>query len=150
MPTAIAVTDGSRLPVLPASTAEAVDFEPVAGREESMIGGHALEPALQAAVEDFDDAVAPRADEVMVVVFPAAAVGTGTVHVFENDTGRDDANHALEGLYILAAAGICGGRRAGPHLRDVAPTVLELLGESVPAEMEGHSLAPRPTLVGSA
>jgi predicted AlkP superfamily phosphohydrolase/phosphomutase len=77
-------------------------------------------------------------------------VGTGTVHVFENDTGRDDANHAHEGLYILSAAGIAAG--AGPErdLRDVAPTVLELLGEPVPAEMEGHSFAPRPTLVGSA
>jgi hypothetical protein len=74
MPTAIAVIDGSRSPVLPASAAEAVDFEPVAGREESMIGGHALEPTLQAAVDDFDDAVAPRAEEVMVVLFSAAPV----------------------------------------------------------------------------
>ena len=35
-------------------------------------------------------------------------VGTGTVHVFENDTGPDDANHAHEGLYVLAA-------EDGPH-----------------------------------
>ena len=31
-------------------------------------------------------------------------VGTGTIHVFENDTGPDDANHAPEGMYLLAAA----------------------------------------------
>ncbi len=39
-----------------------------------MIGGYTLEPALQAAVDDFDDAVAPRAKEVMVVLFSAEAV----------------------------------------------------------------------------
>jgi predicted AlkP superfamily phosphohydrolase/phosphomutase len=67
-------------------------------------------------------------------------VGTGAVHVFENDTGPDDANHAHEGLYMLAAAGVPAG--AGPErdLRDIAPTILDLLGEEIPAEMEGRSL----------
>ncbi len=36
-------------------------------------------------------------------------VGTGTVHVFENDTGPDDANHAHEGLYVLVADGVPAG-----------------------------------------
>jgi predicted AlkP superfamily phosphohydrolase/phosphomutase len=67
-------------------------------------------------------------------------VGTGTVHVFENDTGPDDANHAHEGLYVLAAED--GPRGPGPErdLRDVAPTILQLLGEPVPADMEGVSM----------
>jgi predicted AlkP superfamily phosphohydrolase/phosphomutase len=67
-------------------------------------------------------------------------VGTGTVHVFENDTGPDDANHAHEGLYVLVADGVPAG--AGPQrvLHDVAPTLLELLGEPVPADMEGRSM----------
>jgi predicted AlkP superfamily phosphohydrolase/phosphomutase len=67
-------------------------------------------------------------------------VGMEAVHVFENDTGPDDANHAHEGLYIL----VCEGVEAGPgeerDLRDIAPTLLTLLGEPVPAEMEGTSL----------
>jgi predicted AlkP superfamily phosphohydrolase/phosphomutase len=67
-------------------------------------------------------------------------VGTGTVHVFENDTGPDDANHAHNGLYILAAPGVEPGPGAQRDIRDVAPTLLELLGEPVPAEMEGASL----------
>jgi predicted AlkP superfamily phosphohydrolase/phosphomutase len=67
-------------------------------------------------------------------------VGTGTVHVFENDTGPDDANHAHEGLYVLAGEGVEAGRGPERDLRDVAPTLLELLGEPVPAEMEGRSL----------
>jgi predicted AlkP superfamily phosphohydrolase/phosphomutase len=67
-------------------------------------------------------------------------VGTGTVHVFENDTGPDDANHAHEGLYVLAAKGVPAGEGPDRELRDIAPTILELLGEPVPAEMEGRSL----------
>jgi predicted AlkP superfamily phosphohydrolase/phosphomutase len=67
-------------------------------------------------------------------------VGTGAVHVFENDTGPDDANHAHEGLYVLAADGVRPGRGPERDLRDIAPTLLELLGEPVPAEMEGRSL----------
>ncbi|MGI8606598.1 MAG: alkaline phosphatase family protein [Gaiellaceae bacterium] len=67
-------------------------------------------------------------------------VGTGTVHVFENDTGPDDANHSHEGLYILVADGVEPGRAEERDLRDVAPTLLRLLGEEVPADMEGASL----------
>jgi predicted AlkP superfamily phosphohydrolase/phosphomutase len=67
-------------------------------------------------------------------------VGTGTVHVFENDTGPDDANHAHEGLYLLAAEGVPAGEGPERDLRDIAPTILELLGEPVPADMEGRSL----------
>ena len=44
-------------------------------------------------------------------------VGTGTVHVFENDTGPDDANHAHEGLYMLVADGVEAGRGEERALR---------------------------------
>ena len=67
-------------------------------------------------------------------------VGTGTVHVFENDTGPDDANHAHEGLYVLVGEGVEPGRGPERDLRDIAPTLLDLLGETVPGEMEGRSL----------
>jgi predicted AlkP superfamily phosphohydrolase/phosphomutase len=67
-------------------------------------------------------------------------VGTGAVHVFENDTGPDDANHAHEGLYVLVGEGVEPGRGPERDLVDIAPTLLELLGEPVPAEMEGRSL----------
>jgi predicted AlkP superfamily phosphohydrolase/phosphomutase len=69
-------------------------------------------------------------------------VGTGTVHVFENDTGPDDANHAHEGLYVLAADGVEPGRGEERSILDIAPTLLTLLGEPVPPEMEGESLVP--------
>lgn len=67
-------------------------------------------------------------------------VGTGTVHVFENDTGPDDANHAHEGMYVLAGPGVPAGPGGQRDLRDVAPTILDLLGEAIPQDMEGRSL----------
>ena len=67
--------------------------------------------------------------------------GDDGIHTFENDTGPDDANHAQDGLLILAGPGIEPGRREGMHLLDVAPTVLDLMGLPIPATMRGVSLA---------
>lgn len=67
-------------------------------------------------------------------------VGTGAIHALENDTGPDDANHASEGLYLLVADGIERGRGEERDIRDIAPTLLTLLGEPVPGDMEGESL----------
>ena len=64
------------------------------------------------------------------------------MHVFENDTGPDDANHAHEGLYVLVADGVPPGRGPERALRDVAPTLLELLDEPVPAGDGGPEHAP--------
>ncbi len=69
-------------------------------------------------------------------------VGTGAVHAFENDTGPDDANHAHDGLYVVVADGVEPGPGPERALYDVAPTLLELLGERVPHDMEGTSMAP--------
>jgi len=69
-------------------------------------------------------------------------VGTGTVHVLENDTGPDDANHAPDGLYLLVADGVEPGPGDERSLLDIAPTLLTLLGEAIPPDMEGRSLVP--------
>jgi predicted AlkP superfamily phosphohydrolase/phosphomutase len=66
--------------------------------------------------------------------------GDEGIHTFENDTGPDDANHAQQGLLIMAGPGIEPGEREGMHLLDVAPTVLSLLELPVPASMRGASL----------
>jgi predicted AlkP superfamily phosphohydrolase/phosphomutase len=68
--------------------------------------------------------------------------GDEGVHTFENDTGPDDANHAQEGLFVLAAPGVRPGPFTGAHLLDVAPTLLELLGIPTPPSMRGRSLLP--------
>jgi predicted AlkP superfamily phosphohydrolase/phosphomutase len=67
-------------------------------------------------------------------------VGTGALHRLDNDTGPDDANHAPDGLYVIAGAGVTPGPGPRRSLLDVAPTILELLGEPVPDAMQGTSL----------
>jgi predicted AlkP superfamily phosphohydrolase/phosphomutase len=70
-----------------------------------------------------------------------AQVGGGAVHTFENDTGPDGANHAQEGIFIMRAPGIQGGRRLdGLQLVDCGPTVLERMGVPVPQEMIGSAI----------
>jgi predicted AlkP superfamily phosphohydrolase/phosphomutase len=66
-------------------------------------------------------------------------VGLGTVQTFENDTGPDDANHAEEGIYILAGPGIPAGTHwDGPQIMDIAPTLLKLMNQPVPQDMQGR------------
>jgi predicted AlkP superfamily phosphohydrolase/phosphomutase len=64
------------------------------------------------------------------------SVGNGAIHVFENDTGPDDANHAQHGMYILSPAHTpSGGIRADHTWRAVAPTMLASLGMDIPGHM---------------
>ena len=66
--------------------------------------------------------------------------GDEGVHTFENDTGPDDANHAQDGLLIMAGPGVEPGQAETMSLLDVAPTVLELLGLEPLPSMRGASL----------
>jgi len=70
------------------------------------------------------------------------SLGLNRIHTFENDTGPDDANHAQDGLYIYFDPRSRGeGYGLKRHLMDVAPTVLDLVEVSVPADMQGRSFA---------
>ncbi len=66
-------------------------------------------------------------------------LGHGKHYTFENDTGPDDANHAINGMFILHEPGKKGaGRVMGHQLMDIAPTLLNRLQIPVPAEMQGR------------
>ncbi len=66
------------------------------------------------------------------------SLGMDSHYTFENDTGPDDANHAQEGMYILAdPSQAAAGRDDAPTLFDVAPTVLTELGLSPLPHMRG-------------
>ena len=67
--------------------------------------------------------------------------GDEGIQTLENDTGPDDANHAQDGLYIVAGPGIEARGRHDAHLLDIAPTVLEILEIEQPEGMRGESLA---------
>jgi len=88
--------------------------------------------------------------------------GHGGVYTSENDTGPDDANHAENGLFILADAGgkprdskhpgakgggqprgisIPQGQRVSARqLIDIAPTILEAFGLPIPPDMQGRAI----------
>lgn len=69
-------------------------------------------------------------------------VAPETVYTFENDTGADDANHDWHGIFIMReTAGLGSVQRDGLDLKDVAPTVLALLGVEAPADMRGKVIA---------
>ncbi len=68
--------------------------------------------------------------------------GDEGIQTLENDTGPDDANHAQDGLYVVAGPGIEARGRTDAHLLDIAPTVLEVLGIEREPGMRGESLLP--------
>jgi predicted AlkP superfamily phosphohydrolase/phosphomutase len=66
------------------------------------------------------------------------SVGQGQVYTFENDTGPDDANHASQGIFIMRGPGVSSGQRRGLQIYDVAPTILDIFGLPIPADMRGE------------
>ncbi len=69
------------------------------------------------------------------------SVGDGRIHVRENDTGPDDANHARMGIAIMVGAGMPDQLGDDATLYDIAPTVLTAMGLPVPGDMRGRVLA---------
>jgi predicted AlkP superfamily phosphohydrolase/phosphomutase len=71
------------------------------------------------------------------------SLGHGEVYTFENDTGPDDANHAPEGIFILAGRHAPAGERRDRSIFDVAPTILEIFGLPIPGTMRGRAVGAR-------
>lgn len=68
-------------------------------------------------------------------------VGFDSIYTFENDTGPDDANHDFHGIFLMDdRTGRGGQEMTGLQLMDIAPTVLEMLGVDVPADMLGRTI----------
>ncbi len=69
----------------------------------------------------------------------AGTVGTNSVHIFENDTGPDDANHAQEGIYIWHNRGRAPAGSADKiSIYDVAPSILDYFSIEPTSEMIGR------------
>ena len=67
-------------------------------------------------------------------------VGNAEHIVIEDEVGPDDANHAPDGIFIMAGPGVSGQGRelTGLNIYDVGPTLLRLFDLSVPADMRGR------------
>jgi len=71
----------------------------------------------------------------------AGSVGVGAIHMYENDTGPDDANHAEHGVFVLAQAdGSKPAEKDEYIIYDIAPTILTHFGIEVPEDMIGSSI----------
>lgn len=70
------------------------------------------------------------------------SVGHSSFWTDENDNGSDDANHSQYGIFIISSPSLnaASGRRRDIHIKDIAPTVLSLMGVPVPHEMEGRCI----------
>ncbi len=69
-------------------------------------------------------------------------LGHGKHYTFDNDTGPDDANHAVNGMFILNEPHHKGAGRVSSHqLMDIAPTLLDRLNVAVPADMQGRIIS---------
>lgn len=70
----------------------------------------------------------------------AGSVGVGSIHLFENDTGPDDANHAQEGIFIWDKTKAEANVQEVASIYDIAPSVLKFFNLEVPEEMIGRPL----------
>jgi predicted AlkP superfamily phosphohydrolase/phosphomutase len=72
----------------------------------------------------------------------AGTVGNPAVLAVGNDTGPDEANHAQNGVFILADPGEPDtGCLEGVRIYDIAPTLLERLGLPIPAGAIGRPIS---------
>lgn len=73
----------------------------------------------------------------------AGTMGYPSVYLKENDTGPDDAVHSFEGVFVLydPQRPVPARRLGTQKIIDVMPTVLRLLGEEVPAHVQGRPMA---------
>jgi len=70
--------------------------------------------------------------------------GFENIYTFENDIGPDDANHAQDGMIIYydPRRNLGGRRLSGAHLMDFAPTVLHLMRQPIPKDIQGKVIQP--------
>jgi len=71
----------------------------------------------------------------------AGSVGVGSVHLRENDTGPDDANHLPDGVFVWDPGDAGPPRKAERYqIYDVAPSILRFFGLEVPEDMIGEPI----------
>ncbi len=71
----------------------------------------------------------------------AGTVGNANVHLFDNDTGPDDANHAPEGVFVWHNRGKAPARSTERvSIYDVAPSILDFFSIPTPPDMVGRPL----------
>jgi 2,3-bisphosphoglycerate-independent phosphoglycerate mutase len=107
-----------------------------------MVGHTGVLPAVIKAVETVDGCLArvlASADKVGCSVLITADHGNSEMMI-DPVTGGVHTAHTTNPVPFVAVGAQAASLRAGGSLRDVAPTVLRLLGLEIPAEMTGRDL----------
>ncbi len=68
------------------------------------------------------------------------SVGYNSIYTYQNDTGPDDCNHAVMGMFIIRNSKQSPGLRPARSIYDIAPTVLQEFGIEIPSEMIGQPI----------
>jgi predicted AlkP superfamily phosphohydrolase/phosphomutase len=71
----------------------------------------------------------------------AGTLGHGSLYLSENDTGPDDAVHAQYGIFVLHDPTLPPiGQIPDVKILDIAPTLLQRMGVTIPTSMEGKPI----------
>jgi predicted AlkP superfamily phosphohydrolase/phosphomutase len=135
----------------PQGTIEATDFErereTLAGRLKQICdpAGRQMETHVYRPEKLYPVSVGDRPD--LMVYFDdlywrsAGTLGHDGIYLSENDTGPDDAVHAQYGAFILRDKELKQtGQIPDIDILDIAPTLLQRMGFSIPPAMEGKPL----------
>lgn len=75
------------------------------------------------------------------------SVGHDSIWRQGNDTGYDEANHSMDGLFILSGPGI-PTKKLNATIYDVYPTLLDIYGLEAPNDLRGKSILKHEELAG--
>jgi predicted AlkP superfamily phosphohydrolase/phosphomutase len=104
--------------------------------------GEAIFEQVLLASEAFDGPFADRGPDVVMPPRQDAYSGPVSGHRYLVDRHRNSGEHARYGVFIAWGPGIARGTNvASPRLMDIAPTVLNSLGEPPTVEMDGRVLS---------
>ena len=119
-------------------------IESIPDPEGNKIGTRAFRP------QDLYDEVNGIAPDIMVYFGnlgwrSVGTVGFNSIHIQENDTGPDEANHDWNGIFMINDTGcrlgkIEPGYKSGLKIYDMAPTVLNLFGIPHGNDFKGKSI----------
>ncbi len=70
----------------------------------------------------------------------AGTVGNKTIHLFENDTGPDDANHSQYGMFIIHDRDLPKGKNLTLSIYDIAPSILGYFSLPIPSDIIGKNI----------
>ena len=94
-------------------------------------------------LDDLPDLIVDWADSPAAMHRAVASTQFGAIHwptPGHNPEGRSG-NHKPEGFLIACGDGIRRGEIKGAHMLDLAPTILSLLNQPIPDEMQGKNLS---------